>query len=114
MFGGLTELTIIIVIAALFGIIAKMLKQPTILAYIAGGIVIGSYNFFQLNDRETWEIFADLGIMFLLFLVGLEINYSSIKKVGKHAMLLGIGQVVFTFIIGYIIVSSLGISLIPA
>ena len=67
MFGGFTELTIIIVLAALFGIIAKLLKQPTILAYIAVGVVIGSYNFFEISNRDTWEIFADLGIMFLLW-----------------------------------------------
>lgn len=114
MFGGFTELTIIIVLAALFGIIAKLLKQPTILAYIAAGVVIGTYNFFEINNLDTWEIFADLGIMFLLFLVGLEINYSSLKKVGKHSVLIGIGQVIFTFIFGFLISRLLGIAVLPA
>ncbi len=114
MFGGFTELTIIIVLAALFGIIAKLLKQPTILAYIAVGVVIGSYNFFEISNRDTWEIFADLGIMFLLFLVGLEINYSSLKKVGKHSAYIGVGQVIFTFVFGFLISRGLGIALLPA
>ena len=67
MSNGILELAIVILIAAGLGIIARFFKQPVILAYIAAGIIIGYFGFFHLNDKETFRIFSDLGIMFLLF-----------------------------------------------
>ena len=104
---GLFELAIVILFSAIFGVAAKLLKQPVILAYLATGALIGYFGFFNLTDKETFRIFSDLGIMFLLFLVGLEINYSSLRLVGKTALIVGLGQVIFTFAIGYFIALAL-------
>lgn len=104
---GFFELAIVILFSAIFGIAAKLLKQPVILAYLATGALIGYFGFFNLADKETFRVFSDLGIMFLLFLVGLEINYSSLRLVGKTALIVGLGQVVFTFAIGYFIALAL-------
>lgn len=112
--GGIFELAVIILIAATLGIFAQLLKQPLVLAYLITGIIIGYSDFFHLTNRETWEIFSDLGIMFLLFLVGLEINYSSLKLVGKDSVILGVGQVLFTFIFGYIIAQIFGYSYVAS
>ena len=101
--GGIIELAFIILIAASFGIIAQLLKQPLVVAYLLAGIVIGFSGLFDVANREAWQIFSDLGIMFLLFLVGLEINYSSLKLVGKDSILLGTSQVLITFVIGFFI-----------
>ena len=103
MTSGLFELAIIILIAAGLGIAARLLKQPIILAYIFTGIIIGILSFFNLNNRELFQTFSELGITFLLFLVGLEINYSSLRLVGKASVLIGLGQIVFTAVIGYFI-----------
>jgi len=103
MTGGFFELALVILFAAAMGIAAKLLKQPVILAYLATGALIGYFGFFNLADRETFKIFADLGIMFLLFMVGLQINYNSLKLVGKPAVIVGFGQMVFTATIGYLI-----------
>lgn len=100
---GIFELAIVIVIAAGLGITAKLLKQPIILAYIITGIVIGYFGFFHLDNKEVFQVFSDLGIMFLLFLVGLEINFTSLKLVGKTSLIVGLSQIAFTFIIGFII-----------
>lgn len=110
MTGGLFELAIVILFSAIFGIVAKLLRQPVILAYLATGALIGYFGLFHLADKETFRIFSDLGIMFLLFLVGLEINYSSLRLVGKTALIVGLGQVVFTFAIGYLIALALNFS----
>ena len=104
---GFFELAIVILFSAIFGVAAKLLKQPVILAYLATGALIGYFGFFNLTDKETFRIFSDLGIMFLLFLVGLEINYSSLRLVGKTALIVGLGQVIFTFAIGYFIALAL-------
>lgn len=103
MSSGLFELAIIILIAAGLGIAARLLKQPIILAYIFTGIIIGILSFFHLNNRELFQTFSELGITFLLFLIGLEINYSSLRLVGKASVLIGLGQIIFTAAIGYFI-----------
>src|SRR3989344_443498 len=97
------DLAIVILIASALGIAAKLLKQPIILAYLAAGVAIGYFGFFNLSDKEAFRIFSDLGIMFLLFLVGLEINYTSLRLVGRASFFIGISQIIFTFVIGLII-----------
>ncbi len=100
---GIFELSIVILIAAGLGIAARIFKQPIILAYIFSGIAIGIFGFFHLSDKELFHTFSELGIMFLLFLIGLEINYSSLRLVGKVSILVGVGQIILTFIPGFFI-----------
>ncbi len=78
MTSGLFELAALIVLAAAFGVAARLLKQPIILAYLITGAVVGYFGVFRMGEGQAFHIFSDLGIMFLLFLVGLEINYASL------------------------------------
>lgn len=114
MASGIFELSIVVLIAAALGIIAKFFRQPIILAYLLTGIVIGSLGALDLVNKEMFPAFSSLGIMFLLFLVGLEINYTSLRLVGKTSIIVGIGQIVFTAGVGYLIASAFGFLLIPA
>jgi len=111
---GVLELAIIVLVAAVLGIVAKLLKQPTVLAYLVTGVIVASFGFFNLGDKSVFQIFSDLGIMFLLFLIGLEINYSSLKLVGKTAAIAGLAQVVFTAAIGFGIASWMHFSIIAS
>ncbi len=99
---GITELAILLSIATILGVVLRIFKQPVILAYLATGAIVGLYGTVDVNS-ETYKIFSDLGIMFLLFLVGLEINYTSLRQVGRTSLVVGIGQIIFTFGIGYLI-----------
>jgi len=107
MSAGIFELAIVILIAAVLGIAAKLTKQPVVLAYLAAGAFIGYFGFFSLTDKETFQLFSDLGIMFLLFLVGMEINYTSLRLVGKASLIIGLAQIIFTFIGGFLIANFL-------
>lgn len=100
---GLFEITIVLVIAAILGIIARIFKQPVILAYILTGLLIGTFGFAHLTDKPVFDILSKMGLMFLLFLIGLEINYSSLRLVGRISLVLGLAQIIFTFIIGFLI-----------
>lgn len=104
------DLAIVILIAAVFGVIARIFKQPTILAYLATGILIAAVGMLAVGANETFTAFSELGIMLLLFMVGLEINYTSLRLVGVQSLILGLGQIVFTFGIGYFLTSLLGFS----
>ena len=103
MTSGIFDLAIVIATAAVLGILARLLKQPVILAYIATGLLIGIFGYFRVVNQDFFRVFSDLGIMFLLFLIGLEINYSSLRLVGRISLILGLAQIVFTFVIGFFI-----------
>ena len=110
-----TELTFVIVLAACLAIIARRLGQPTILGYLLAGLIVGYGGFFILEgNKEVYELFSDLGVMFLLFLVGLEINYESIRIVGRDAVLIGLGQIIFTFVFGFLVANAFGFSVVAA
>jgi Kef-type K+ transport system membrane component KefB/Trk K+ transport system NAD-binding subunit len=111
---GVLELAIVVLVAAVLGILAKFLRQPVILAYLAAGVLIAYFDFFNLANQETFQIFSDLGIMFLLFLVGLELNYASLRVSGKASVLVGLGQIAFTFAIGFLIATQLGFAALSA
>ncbi len=115
---GIFELAVIVCLAAILGVVAKHLKQPLVLAYIGTGVVIGLIEMrlgvFNIGNREMFHLFSELGIMFLLFLIGLEMNYSSLKTVGKTSVIVGLGQIAFTFTFGFIIANLLGFSSIHA
>ena len=101
MTGGIFELAIVIFMATALGLLAKAFKQPVVLAYLVTGALIAYFGFFNLADKEVFSIFSDLGIMFLLFLIGLEINYTSLRLVGKTSLIVGFSQVIFTATLGF-------------
>jgi len=110
---GIFELASLIILSAGLGILAKILRQPLIIAYLIAGIIISYTGIINANN-ETFRLFADLGIVFLLFLIGLEINYDSLRMIGKPAIILGLGQIIFTFIGGFFIAKFLGFNSIAS
>jgi Kef-type K+ transport system membrane component KefB len=110
---GIVELAIVILVAAVLGAVARLLKQPVLLAYLTTGILIGALGFKNLIGGEALHVFSNLGIMFLLFLVGLEINYRSLRIVGKTSLIVGLGQIIFTAALGYFITQALGFATLP-
>ena len=73
MTGGLFELAIIFVAAAALGVGARLLKQPLILAYLLTGVLVAALNLLHLAEGELLKTFSSLGVMLILFLIGLEI-----------------------------------------
>src|SRR3989344_2107292 len=105
---GILELSVVLLIAAVLGLVARFLRQPVLVAYMATGALVAYFGIFDLVNPGTYQIFADLGITFLLFLVGLEVNYSSLRLVGRTSVIVGVGQIVFTALIGYFITKAFG------
>lgn len=103
MYNSLIEIGVIILFAALFANISKLLKQPLILGYVIAGVLIGPAVFGLLENNESLMGLAELGIAFLLFIVGLELNIRKLKEVGASASITGILQVFICSIIGCLI-----------
>lgn len=97
------EIGIVIIVASLLAMLAKFLKQPLIIAYIIAGIVIGPIGLAWIQSQEMIALFSELGIVFLLFIVGLQLDLRKLKNVGWQASLIGLAQVIFTAGIGFFI-----------
>ena len=108
----IVQLAIVLSVASILGYVARLLRQPLILAYLATGFILNY--FYPAGMQDSLRIFADLGIMFLLFLVGLEINYESFRSVSKPAMIIGLAQVVVTFGVGFWIAQLLHFGIISS
>ncbi len=108
----LVELGLIITAAGICGYLAKLFKQPMLLAYLIAGIIIGPFGISQLGitigniplgikNMETIRLFSELGIAFLMFSVGIESDFSKLKSFGKFAVFGTILQVFLTFVITF-------------
>ncbi|WP_138440651.1 MULTISPECIES: cation:proton antiporter family protein [Marinobacter] len=109
-----TQIGIILGLAVIGGGLAQMLRQPLIVAFIAVGIVLGPSATGMVAHSSEVELFARLGIALLLFIVGLKLDLHIIRTVGPVALASGLGQVVFTSVIGYLIAIMLGMSPVTA
>ncbi len=108
------EITIIICLAALLSLFFRFIKQPPILAYIVTGVILGPFGGLQLQSKDFLQTLGELGIAFLLFMIGLELKFSDLKSIGKVSAVTGIIQMALTFLGGFFISTALGFSQIAA
>lgn len=108
------ELSLVIAIGALVAIIMRFLKQPLIVSHILSGLIVGPFFLNFLHSTEIFNLFSEIGIAILLFTVGLNLSPHLIKQFGKISVFTGIGQVLFTSVIGYFLAIFLGYESIVA
>lgn len=101
------QIGFIITFAAIAGILAKLLKQPLILAYIVVGLIIGPVGLKLIDSAESLQSMGEIGVAFLLFIVGLELNLSKIKKLGSSIITIGLFQIILTSLTGYFLAKGL-------
>jgi Kef-type K+ transport system membrane component KefB len=104
------EFAIILFLAALLGALGQFLRQPLIVVFIALGILVGPSVLDIVKSKDNIHLLAEIGIVILLFIVGLKLDLRIIKSSGKIALMTGLGQVVFTSLFGYLIGLVLGFS----
>ena len=108
------ELAAVLLVATLLGLLFQKFKQPVILAYIVTGIILGSSFLDIITYKEMLSVFSELGIAFLLFVVGINLNPKILKDVGKTSVITGLGQIFFTCSVGFLISTFLGFNLIES
>lgn len=94
------ELAAILVVSFIVSLIMTRIKQPLLVGYIFTGVIAGPIFFNLLSNPESYEVFSHIGVAFLLFIVGLQLNVKLIKEVGMISLVTGIGQIVFTTVFG--------------
>jgi Kef-type K+ transport system membrane component KefB len=97
------ELGIVIIVATSLGYLSRLLRQPMIPAYIVTGLLIGPYALSFISDTQLITTFAEIGIAFLLFVVGLELDFKRLKDIGMVASVGATFQIFVLFCFGYFI-----------
>ena len=108
------EIAAILFLAAAAGAAGLILRQPLIITFLFTGIVAGPSVFGIIASYEQIELFAHIGIALLLFIVGLRLDLNLIRTTGPVALATGLGQIVFTSIIGFFIALALDMSALSA
>ena len=106
------DFAVIMIIAAIMLIITYKLKQPMVIGYILAGMVIGPYTppFTLIQSVETVNVFAELSIIMLLFVIGTEFPIAKLKSVSRTSIIVGIPESLGTLIIVFFIAQTLGFS----
>jgi Kef-type K+ transport system membrane component KefB len=108
------DITVIICLAAGLSLVFRLLKQPEILAYILTGIIMGPLVIFRSGNQDILQTMSQLGITLLLFMVGLEIRVSDLFALGKSLLIVALGQIFITFVLGFAVATALGFAFLPA
>ncbi|EPJ8753651.1 TPA: cation:proton antiporter [Pseudomonas putida] len=97
------DLAVIMMVAGVVTIVFHRLKQPVVLGYIVAGFIIGPHTppFGLIHDEETIKILAELGVIFLMFCLGLEFSLRKLFKVGATAFIAAFLEIVLMIWIGF-------------
>src|SRR6201982_76057 len=93
------DLALSIVMAWLFGVGAFVAAQPLILAYLVAGFVIGPFGLKWVQSEQSISIIAELGLIFMLFMIGLEIDLKKIVRAGSVILVTSAAQIIGCFLL---------------
>src|SRR3989339_895936 len=103
------QLATILFMAFVVSLIVRAFNQPLVIGYIFAGMIVAVIIEFSVFDFEISTgligLFSEFGIAFLLFIVGLHLNPKVIKEIGTSALLIGLGQIILTFLLTFVISS---------
>ena len=105
-----SDLALILVTAGITTLLFKWLKQPVVLGYIIAGFLIGPYFewFPVITDHTSVEIWSEIGMVFLLFAIGLEFSFKKLKKVGGTVGITALTELVTMCVVGFFLGKLLG------
>ena len=97
------DLAVIMLVAGVVTILFHRLKQPVVLGYIVAGFIIGPHTppFGLIHDEDTIKTLAELGVIFLMFCLGLEFSLRKLFKVGATAFIAAFLEIILMIWIGY-------------
>lgn len=105
------QLAIILTLSSGLGFIIYKLKLPLLIAYLIGGLLLSAAATFDISKSLALSFLPDIGIAFVLFLVGMELDLREIKNFGKQILTAGFLQVIITATLGTFIAQSFGFTL---
>jgi Kef-type K+ transport system membrane component KefB len=103
-----TELSLVIAVTAGVSILMRLLKQPLILGYILAGLLVGPSFLDLIHSTEIFEVFSEIGIALLLFIIGLGMNLTELKNLGRPVFLIAMSILTVITSLGFVATSMLG------
>ncbi|WP_027254680.1 cation:proton antiporter domain-containing protein [Planktothrix agardhii] len=104
----IVDLVLVLAAATIGGLLASLLRQPAILGYLIGGIIVGPGGLGVIKELIQVETLAQFGVAFLLFALGVEFSFAELKKVQGISLGGGGLQIVFTILITALTMGILG------
>ncbi|MCS6838934.1 MAG: cation:proton antiporter, partial [Bdellovibrionaceae bacterium] len=102
------EVGLILILVTVLGFLASLLKQPMVVAFIISGILVGPDFLNIARSIDSLTLLSEISVAVLLFLVGLKLDTEMVNKLGRVAVATGLGQVIFTSLIGIFVCLLLG------
>jgi len=100
-FDLLSNIGLAIVVATALALLAKLLKQPLLVAYLGAGIVLGpKIGFGLIEDEESISLISEIGLILLLFIIGLEIDLKKLLSAGRTLIVSGVAQFLICLALG--------------
>lgn len=106
---NLFDLIVLLSVAMVLGVLAERLRQSAVVGYMIAGVIVGNA-VGALDDKENVETLANLGVILLMFTIGLEFNWSRLKRLGVTALMAGGLQIGLTILVAMV----LGTFLLPS
>lgn len=99
----IADLAVIMIAAAAMALLCRLLKQPVVIGYMIAGVLIGPHVPIipMVTDRGTIEIMAELGLVMLMFSLGLEFSFRKLQHIGATALVVAVVKIVFVFWLGF-------------
>src|SRR6476469_6301458 len=105
------DITLCILFAWVLGLLAHFSRQPLILAYLIAGFFIGPFGMGWVKSQESISVISELGLIFMLFMIGLEIELKKIVRAGKVILFAAGGQLVGGCLLGILFFWGVGLSM---
>lgn len=106
------DFAVIMIVAAIMLVITHRLKQPMVIGYILAGMIIGPYTppFSLIQNVNSLNTFAELGIIMLLFVIGTEFPIAKLRSIGRISIIVALPESIGTLLIVYFVAQTLGFS----
>lgn len=105
------DITLCILFAWVLGLLAHFTRQPLILAYLIAGFFIGPFGMKWVESKDSIAVISELGLIFMLFMIGLEIDLKKIVRAGKVILFAAGGQLVGGCLLGILFFWGIGLSM---
>src|SRR6266404_2520706 len=105
------DITLCILFAWVLGLLAHFSRQPLILAYLIAGFFIGPFGMGWVKSQESINVISELGLIFMLFMIGLEIDLKKIVRAGKVILFAAGGQLIGGCLLGMLFFIGIGLSM---
>ena len=104
------DLAVILGIASLVTLIFQYIRQPVVLGYIVAGIIVGPHTppYILISDVDNVKVIAELGVIFLMFSLGLEFSFQKLASVGFSASITSLMEVILMMLIGFVTGQAMG------